>query len=78
MKHGDNCKRNWNDGSSYEGQFCEDKITGYGEFKYEDGSVYLGQLRDGLKHGRGDIDYPNGDTYNGGKLGSLILGEFGL
>ena len=52
MKHGHG-KYVWNDGSMYEGQWCENKINGSGIYVWPDGRKYMGEWYQGKQHGRG-------------------------
>ena len=50
------------DGSiKYEGDFVNNKITGYGKYYFENGVYYLGQWLDDKQHGKGKIFDKNGN-----------------
>ena len=58
-------------GSTYNGEFSDDKKNGYGEEKYSDGSIYKGEFKDGLKDGRGILIFKSKDSEN-----CIYEGEF--
>jgi hypothetical protein len=45
---------NLNNGSTYEGEFFEDKIEGYGKFTWNDKKSYIGEWKDNCLHGFGE------------------------
>ena len=47
------------DGVIYEGQYEDDKKTGYGIYKWKDGRVYQGYWFKGKQHGLGIFKDPN-------------------
>lgn len=49
----------WPDGRRYEGDFKENKMSGFGRFDYGDGKVYEGEFLNGKQHGTGF--YTSGD-----------------
>ena len=53
------------DGSSYEGQWQNDKPHGQGVAQYSDGSCYQGQWQDGEKQGVGTLYEENGKLKQG-------------
>lgn len=50
MKHGYGTY-NWANGSSYSGNWIENKIEGYGEYLWKDGKTYKGYWKDNNMHG---------------------------
>lgn len=62
-KHGQG-KYSWGDGSSYEGQFLEDEISGKGCFRDGEGE-YTGQFVDSSNHGQGIYKASDGSIYDG-------------
>ena len=58
-------KREWDDGSSYEGEFKYGEPHGWGTFRWADGAIYIGEFRDGLRSGHGQQTFGNGDTFAG-------------
>ena len=50
---------------SYEGSWVEDKMCGYGVYKYANGAFYKGEWKDNKHHGRGEYQFPNGTNYEG-------------
>jgi len=58
------------DGSSYEGDWKDDKYYegeyhGQGTYTYPDGRMYVGEFKDGEKNGQGTYTYPYGNKYVG-------------
>mmetsp|Transcript_9362 Transcript_9362/g.13939 ORF Transcript_9362/g.13939 Transcript_9362/m.13939 type:complete len:289 (-) Transcript_9362:35-901(-) len=49
----------------YEGEWLDDKMHGYGVYKYLSGAVYEGQFVEGKHHGRGVYYFANGAKYEG-------------
>jgi hypothetical protein len=43
----------WPDGRKYDGQYSDDKKSGYGTFTWNDGRKYKGQWLKGKQHGIG-------------------------
>ncbi len=65
-------RREWDDGSAYEGEFKYGEPHGWGTFTWLDGAVYIGEFKDGLRAGHGQQTFGNGDTYAGEwKLGYM-------
>ena len=58
-------KINFSNGNSYNGDWLDDKQTGFGTLYYKDGSKYIGDFVDGKSHGKGRITLVNGDFYDG-------------
>ena len=52
------------DGSTYVGEWTEDKITGQGVLEGDNGK-YEGQFLNGKFNGRGRFTFPDGDIYEG-------------
>lgn len=53
------------DGSSYEGEFLDGRMNGYGIYIDKDGGRFEGYYQQGRKHGMGTYVYHNGATYEG-------------
>lgn len=53
-------------GSTYEGEFGEDKKSGYGKMVFSTGEIYEGDWRDDVQNGAGTMLYPSGAKYAGG------------
>ena len=52
-------------GATYEGEFKDNKMHGFGKSVLSDGSSYIGYYVDGLSEGLGEGKYSNGDVYRG-------------
>ena len=50
---------------SYEGDWFEDKMQGFGTYHYPDGSIYEGEWKDDKHHGKGILSFSNGTRYEG-------------
>ena len=50
------------DGSTYDGEWKDDKGHGQGTLTWADGNKYEGEWKDGKKHGQGTYNYPDGST----------------
>lgn len=55
----------WADGSTYEGEWTDNRITGKGLRKWPNGQFYAGDFKNGLAHGKGTKKFLNGATYEG-------------
>lgn len=53
------------DGTTYEGDFADFKISGTGKLKYPNKDSYEGDFSEGVRSGEGTYTWSNGDTYNG-------------
>lgn len=53
------------DGSTYNGDVKNGKITGRGEYKWPDGRKYEGDIKEGIIEGNGKTTYPDGSWYEG-------------
>ena len=49
----------------YAGQWQNDRMHGYGTFKYLSGAVYEGEWSEGLQNGQGSYTFANGTKYIG-------------
>ena len=59
------CQIIFSDGTKYEGEIHQNKITGKGKYIFPSGSTYEGGLLNGLRHGEGKFVSPEGITYEG-------------
>ena len=59
------CQIIFADGTKYEGEIHQNKITGKGRYIFPSGSTYEGNLLNGLRHGEGKYESPEGITYEG-------------
>ena len=53
------------DGTSYEGNWKNNKQHGQGTLTCSNGSVYEGEWVDGKRHGQGTLTWPDGTSYEG-------------
>ena len=54
-----------NNGSSYNGEFYQGKMTGVGEYIMANGDVYQGKLDNNLRHGYGRYIWNSGEFFIG-------------
>lgn len=59
------CKFKFADGTEYEGEVRDNKLTGNGKFIFPTKAIYTGQVLNGLRHGYGVFTSPNGIIYEG-------------
>ena len=59
------CEIIFEDGTRYEGEIHQNKITGEGKYFFPSGATYEGTLLNGLRHGSGKYVSPEGITYEG-------------
>jgi len=59
------CEITFEDGTRYEGEIHQNKITGEGKYYFPSGATYEGTLLNGLRHGSGKYVSPEGITYEG-------------
>uniref|UniRef100_A0A3B1IFF6 MORN repeat containing 2 n=1 Tax=Astyanax mexicanus TaxID=7994 RepID=A0A3B1IFF6_ASTMX len=52
-------------GTTYSGEWSNDKMNGRGTLSHPSGAVYEGQFRENMYHGRGTYSFPDGTTYSG-------------
>ena len=55
----------WSDKSSYEGQWYNNYLNGYGIYKYSDGSIYVGSWHFNKMEGLGEYTTPSNRIYFG-------------
>lgn len=53
------------DGSRYEGEYCNGLFDGQGRMAYSDDSIYEGSWKEGKQHGAGTMITSSGDIYTG-------------
>lgn len=53
----------YSDGREYVGNWLDDQMHGYGQFKWPDGKIYKGMYEKDLKNGRGTMVYTNKTVY---------------
>ncbi|XP_021728561.1 phosphatidylinositol 4-phosphate 5-kinase 7-like [Chenopodium quinoa] len=58
-------KYTWYDGTTYEGDWEEGKMTGKGRISWPSGSIYEGEFSGGYLHGQGALKATDGSTYDG-------------
>jgi len=50
---------------SYEGDFLDDNITGFGEYHWSNENTYIGEFHNGKMNGKGINKWPDGTVYEG-------------
>ena len=65
MKDGKGKMEFINNGEFYEGEFFNDKITGYGHYIWPNKHEYIGDFKDGEMNGIGKYKWPDGSEYEG-------------
>jgi hypothetical protein len=58
-------RKEYPDGSVYEGVLVDGKRHGEGKYTYADGDVYKGEWRDDKRHGQGKYTFASGVVYEG-------------
>ena len=58
--------KQWDDGTTYEGDFEDGVPCGQGTTTWPDGSAYEGEHKDGRPHGHGTCRFSSGGSYVGG------------
>jgi len=66
---------NYNDDSSYTGQFLNGKRHGQGTYFYPNGNKYIGQWKDDKLNGKGTLTWSSGDKYVGQYLNNKRHGQ---
>ena len=61
-----NIRKDYNDGSWYEGELKNDLHHGQGIYRWSDGAWYQGSFENNQRHGQGTFCWANGDKYVGG------------
>ena len=51
--------------SSYEGDWANGHMNGFGVYRFADGATYEGVMQDDWPNGEGTARYPNGGVYVG-------------
>ena len=64
-----------NTGESYEGEFKDDKLTGYGCYKWNNNHIYNGQFLNGNMNGIGYYTWPEGGYYKGNYINNIKEGK---
>lgn len=64
-RHGNGKFEDLKNGTTYEGEFKNDKFSGLGQLIHNDGSSYRGEFKAGVKEGFGVQEYPDGSSYDG-------------
>ncbi|KAL6478327.1 hypothetical protein MHYP_G00141620 [Metynnis hypsauchen] len=62
-------------GTTYVGEWSNDKMNGSGTLSHPSGAVYEGQFRENMYHGRGTYSFPDGTKYSGTFNNSRFEGE---
>ena len=61
-------------GDTYDGEFKDDKINGYGTYTWNNNCKYTGEMKDGEMHGKGIFTWPDGCEYNGNYVNGIREG----
>ena len=69
------CQIYFEDGTKYEGEIHQNKISGEGKYYFPSGATYEGYLLNGLRHGFGKYISPEGITYEGEWVNGLKEGK---
>ena len=64
-----------NTGESYEGEFKDDELTGYGCYKWSNNHIYKGQFLNGNMNGIGYYTWPEGGYYKGNYINNIKEGK---
>jgi len=62
----------FSNGDSYQGDFKEDRLEGYGKINYRNGDHYTGDWKNNKAHGNGKYVFHDGDRY----IGKFVAGKF--
>ena len=68
-------EKEFEDGSSYHGEWLAGRMHGAGIYKSADGEIYEGSFMDGRRSGHGKIIKSDGSSYDGGWEDDLYHGE---
>jgi hypothetical protein len=60
---------------SYEGEFKNGELNGYGKLKYRNGSVYTGEFKNNMQYGLGTMIHKSGVSYTGNFKDNMFDGE---
>lgn len=55
----------WSSGTTYQGNWNNNKVNGKGTLKYASGDSYSGDFKNNKKNGSGIYTWANGESYNG-------------
>ena len=64
----------WTDGTKYEGEFKDEKMTGQGTFTHKE-YKYVGEFKDDLLNGQGTLTFADGGKYVGEFKDDLFNGQ---
>jgi len=59
----------------YEGDWNEDKMHGFGTYKFTSGAIYTGMWEKGLMSGQGFMQFADGTKYEGHWGNNMMNGE---
>lgn len=65
----------WSDGTTYDGEWKNNKTNGKGSLIYGNGDKYIGKFLNGKKNGIGTYTWSNGEKYNGEWVNDKITGD---
>ena len=75
MRNGKGKIKFLNKGDFYEGEFLNDKITGYGKYIWFNNQEYIGNFFEGDMNGKGKYIWPDGKEYEGDYVNNKREGE---
>ncbi|XP_066538322.1 MORN repeat-containing protein 2 isoform X2 [Hoplias malabaricus] len=62
-------------GTTYTGEWSDDKMNGSGTLSHPSGAMYEGQFRENMYHGLGKYSFPDGTNYSGTFNNNRFEGE---
>lgn len=68
-------KYTWPNGTNYDGEWVNNKISGKGSIEYKNGDKYIGSFKDNKKSGKGTYIWANSEIYIGNWVGDKMSGE---
>lgn len=74
-KHGKGFIKYTLTGEEYEGDFEDNQITGFGQYRWSNGDSYLGTFLNGKMNGKGEYKWPQGGYYIGEYTNNIKEGE---
>jgi len=65
----------WDNGTSYDGEWDNNKVNGEGTLTYANGDKYVGNFVSSKKSGNGIYTWSNGDSFSGNWLNDKMSGQ---